>query len=552
MTRRIRLYSGLILFLYVTTHLLNHALGLISIDAMELGRGWFLGLWRNPVGSIVVQLALLVHFGLALWALYRRDSLKMTFGEAAQIALGIAIPLLLIGHIIGTRIAHEFAGVVDTYAWVLLIHWKLDPMLLVNQIGGLLAAWIHGCIGVHYWLRLKPRYPSLTPYLFALALLVPVLSLLGYTQAGQDVLRLAENAEWVRGVLAAAQHPDRDAIKMLENMTANARAGVIGLVVLAVAARFVRAAVERWRGTVHLTYPGSRLVSFSPGRSILDVSRENGIPHASVCGGRGRCSTCRVRITQGYDSLPMPSSEEKRVLDRIGSPINVRLACQTRPVEDLSIVPLLPPTATARDGFARAAQLSGQEKEIAILFADLRSFTKFSEARLPYDVVFVLNRYFANMGEAVEHAGGHLDKFIGDGVMALFGIDTDPAEACRQSLTAARNMAVKLAELNQTLAHELSEPLRIGIGVHIGPAIIGEMGYGAATTVTAIGDAVNTASRLETMTKEFGAQAVISDAVAERAGVDLSSFQRQEIDVRGKSETIPIRVVMDANDLKIS
>ena len=549
MTRRVRLYSGLILFLYVTTHLVNHALGLISIEAMELGRGWFLGLWRNPVGTTVAVLALLVHFILAVWALYKRHSLKMSPGEALQLGLGIAIPLLLLGHIIGTRGSHELAGTNDTYVWVLLIHWHFDQVNLVLQTGGLLAAWIHGCIGIHYWLRLKPAYPRITPYLFAFALLVPVLSLLGYAQAGQEVMRLAQDPEWVRAVRAAVQEPDRETIMFLEQGVLIWRSIVIGAVVLALVARVIRTLVERWRGTIHLTYPGGRLVSFAPGRSILDVSRDNGIPHASVCGGRGRCSTCRVRITQGYDTLPAPSAEEKRVLERIGNPISVRLACQTIPQEDLSIVPLLPPTATAKDGFARTAQLSGQEKEIAILFADLRSFTKFSETKLPYDVVFVLNRYFANMGEAVEQAGGHLDKFIGDGVMALFGIGADPPEACRQALVAARNMGDKLAELNQTLSHELNEPLRIGIGVHVGPAIIGEMGYGAATNVTAIGDAVNTASRLEAMTKEFGAQAVISDDVAQRAGLDLSAFQHHEIDVRGRSEKIQVRVVMDAREL---
>jgi adenylate cyclase len=191
----------------------------------------------------------------------------------------------------------------------------------------------------------------------------------------------------------------------------------------------------------------------------------------------------------------------------------------------------------------------GEEREISILFADLRDFTRFSERKLPYDVVFVLNRYFASMGSAVEEAGGYLDKFIGDGVMALFGVDGGADRGARQSLDAACLMSKRLDELNQALTAELEEPLRIGIGIHAGPAIIGEMGYGQATSLTAVGDAVNTASRLEAMTKEYKAQLVVSDTVADHAGVDLSDFPSHQLEVRGRSETISAHVVINAQEL---
>ena len=215
------------------------------------------------------------------------------------------------------------------------------------------------------------------------------------------------------------------------------------------------------------------------------------------------------------------------------------------------MIPLLPPTANPADGLARPAYLRGEEREIVILFADLRDFTRFSEQKLPYDVVFVLNRYFASMGSAVSESGGHLDKFIGDGVMALFGIDQPVATAARQALSAAKLMARRLDELNDSLSTELSEPLRIGIGLHVGPAIIGEMGFEKATSLTAVGDSVNTASRLETMTKEFSAQLVLSEAVATHANIDLSEFPSHDIGVRGRSENITARVVARARDLPL-
>src|SRR5262249_55109075 len=153
---------------------------------------------------------------------------------------------------------------------------------------------------------------------------------------------------------------------------------------------------------------------------------------------------------------------------RIGAPEGVRLACQLRPQGDLRVTPLLPATAQPRDGFLRPGYLQGSEREIAILFADLRAFTRLAESRLPYDVVFLLNRYFGERGRAVETAGGRIDKFIGDGVMALFGVESGTAAGCRQALAAARLMAERLDELNRSLADDLVDPLRIGIGIHTG------------------------------------------------------------------------------------
>jgi len=237
------------------------------------------------------------------------------------------------------------------------------------------------------------------------------------------------------------------------------------------------------------------------------------------------------------------------VLKRVGAAPNVRLACQLRPTADLTIIPLLPPTIQSAENVLRPSSAQASEQEVAILFADIRGYTKFSEHRLPYDVVFVMNEYFRAMGEAVEASGGHLDKFMGDGVMGLFGVGTDPARGCRQAIDGAVAMAQALDDLNRALAQDLAEPLRIGIGIHSGPVIVGEMGYGRARTLTAIGDAVNTASRLESASKEYHAQLMISDDVARRAGVDLSRFDSHSIEVRGRTTALPIWVIPSALDL---
>ncbi|HTO81921.1 MAG TPA: adenylate/guanylate cyclase domain-containing protein [Methylomirabilota bacterium] len=545
---RLRLGSGLVLFAYLLMHFANHALGLVSLDALAWGRDWFLAVWRNAVGTTALYGAFATHMGLAFWSIYRRRSLRMPASEATQLVVGVLIPPLLAIHIIGTRLAHELYGTQDSYIYELLILWVFRPWSGVQQAIVLAVAWLHGCIGLHFWLRLKPWYGRALPLAYGAALLIPLLGFLGFAVGGRDVARLAQDPAWLAQATAAIRFPDEAAVDHLYALEHWFWFGFA----LALAGVFAARALRRWltrRRAVAVIYPDGRLVEIQPGTTILEASRMAGIPHASVCGGRGRCSTYRVRISEGLKRLSAASEAERRVLDRVGAPPNVRLACQTRPLAAVSVVPLLPPTATPRDAQARPGYLQGHEEEIAVLFADLRAFTELSEHKLPYDVVFLLNRYFRAMGTAVETAGGQLDKFIGDGVMALFGVGGRPADGCRQALAAARAMADNLHELNRSLTHDIEAPLRIGIGIHVGPAIVGEMGHGRATSVTAVGDTVNTASRLETLTKEYRCQLVISDAVGGYAALDVTAFARHEIAIRGRKEPLTIRVIGDARTL---
>ena len=550
MRRRLHLITGLILFAYVLTHFLNHMLGLVSLESLEAGRGVFNAFWRHLAASTALYLALLLHIGSALWSVYRRRRLAMPRWEAAQIVFGLAIPPLLVLHILGTRFAHEVFGVNDNYAYILLVYFQLDPGSGIRQLVALLVVWVHACIGLHFWLRLKPGYGAVLPYAYAAALLVPVLALAGVYVAGREVLYLAENPTWLAAARAEINFADRAGLESIADLEAAFFVGFAALLALTFIARGLRIWHNRRRGVVHISYPGSRRVTILPGTTVLEASRGAGIPHASVCGGRGRCSTCRIRVSRSEGDLPAPSDEETKVLRRINAAPNVRLACQLRPATDLEVTPLLPPTASPREAGARA--MPGEEREIAILFADIRDFTSLSEDRLPYDVVFVLNRYFAAMGMAVEEAGGRVDKFIGDGLMALFGVERGVETGSLHAMRAARRMAERLVEVNSVLVHELGRPLRIGIGIHAGPVIVGEMGYRRATSVTAIGDTVNTASRLEAMTKELGAQLVVSDPVVRHAGLDLSEYPAQDIEVRGRAQPLSVRIVKNAQTLPLA
>jgi adenylate cyclase len=548
---RLRLASGLVLMAFAAGHLINHALGIHSLQAMEQGRAVFVAIWRSPPGTLLLFGALLVHAGLALFKLYRRRSLRMPLWELVQIGLGLLIPFWLTVHIVGTFGIHLRFGVEDNYAYLLDLLW---PGGARRQSLMLLIVWLHGCIGIHFWLRLRPWYRAAQPLLFAVALLLPTLALVGFANGGREVrARAAADPAWLTAAAEAGAWPDpaeRAWIYRTESQVLLA----FGVVLLtAVGGRGLRALRQRYGGLVRLRYPGGIKVAVAPGTTVLEASRSVGIPHASVCGGRGRCSTCRVRVGEGAGHLPPPAGGEARILARIGAiDGGVRLACQLRPSYDLEVVPLLPAGAGPAEVRAQVTPGQGVEREIAVLFADLRAFTRMAEGRLPYDVVFVLNRYFKAMGQAIEDAGGRVDKFIGDGIMALFGVDLEPEEACRRALEGARAMAHALDDLNRELEHDLREPLRIGIGLHAGAVILGEMGYRRASSLTAIGDPVNVASRLEALTKELGAQLVVSAALAERAGVDLARFELREIEIRGRRRPLRIRVIEDARALPVA
>lgn len=541
----------MVLFAYVTLHLINHIPGLWSLEAMDAARKVLHWPWFNPVGVTILYGSFLIHGGLAFYALYQRRRLTMRMGEALQMLFGLSLPLLLVAHMLGTRIAFSVFGADVNYAYVLLAQWQFDPWIGVRQTFVLFAAWVHGCIGVYYWLRLKPGYTQYEPLLFGLAILIPALSLAGFVRGSRDALALAADPAWLAAFQTKIRWPHATQIDTLQQVEswffAAFCSAIIGVLIL----RWARALWEKRRGFIELTYDDGRKVRFPPGGSILDLSRAAGIPHASVCGGRGRCSTCRVRVTQGAENLPPPDASEQKVLSRVKASAQVRLACQTRPrTGAVDIMRLLPATAQVKDGFSKPDYIQGKELDVTIMFADIRAFTQLSEDKLPYDVVFMLNRYFECAGAAITESGGYLDKFIGDGVMAIFGIDDGPEAGCRAAIRASRNMFERLEELNRMLQLDLESPIRIGVGLHHGPAIVGEMGFGDATAITAIGDTVNTASRLESMTKDFAAQIVVSETVSATGNIDLSAFERRDADIRGRTGVIPVYAIVNALDLQ--
>ena len=548
---RLRLISALIMLAFVICHLTAHWFLLVSVDAAEPVLTVLMYPWRTEIGTAILVAAFVVHYCNALWSVYIRRSLRLNRWELTQLGLGLCIPILLMVHVVGTRIADSALGVTPSYNNVFIGQWLHRPWLGAVQIIALLAVWIHACIGIHYWLRTKRWYPAWRPALFIYGLLLPTLAMAGYISGGNQVLREADDdADFVR-TAAQESHVTPQAAQAADQI---ARAGLalsFGLTLLPFAARSVRELYYRRRKPPVLSYANGRSMPILPGATVLETLRANGIPHASVCGGRARCTTCRVLVTKGLEQLPQPSGLEAKALARIGATSGMRLACQISPTADIAVLPLMPADAGAADGSIRGG-LEGRERSITILFTDLRASTGLAEGKLPYDVLFILNQFFHEMTQALAASNGHYSQFTGDGLMALYGLYADdPKSGPADAVRGAKQMLERLEQLNYRLRGDLREPLRIGIGIHFSEAIVGAMGPPRSQVITAIGDAVNTCARLESLTKEYACAVVISRQAAEAAGLGLDGEQLHEAPVKGRREPVQFYALKTLADLQI-
>ncbi|MCD2180982.1 adenylate/guanylate cyclase domain-containing protein [Rhizobium sp. GN54] len=532
--QKLRLGAGLVMLSFVALHLINHALLLVSLQTADRV-GWLLSLvWRNPAGTLVLYGALLVHVLLVLRSIYRRRTLRMPAREAVQMAFGLLIPFLIIEHVVTVRLSQPLYGIIVDYRMVVRSLWIFDPLSGLRQTLALLVIWTHGCIGLYFWLRFRSWYASASPYLLAAAILIPVLALLGFADTGRMLAQGAATApQLTPAQVAAAEGLGR--IKLAFYLL------FVGAIALVFWLRRLRMLAER-ASQITIRHANGVVVRAPRGLSLLEASRLGDVPHYSVCGGKGRCSTCRVRILDSAAPLPPPGSIEAATLARVHADEHVRLGCQLHPEGDVSVALLMAPHPAASLPVATEPVRPGREEEIAVLFCDLRNFTDLSEARLPYDVVFLLNRYFAIVGQAVEQAGGRLDKFIGDGAMALFGVGADRDRAARQALAAAAAIVRDIARLNTELGDEFSVRLRIAVGVHAGPSVVGVMGYGTTKSLTAVGDTVNVASRLETTAKEHDVAIAVSERALAQSGHRTDGLRHSEVSIRGR--TAPLRVFL--------
>ena len=539
--RRLRSITGCFLFFYVFSHLVNHSLGLISLETMDKGRSIFLWFWRNDIVFYLLYGALTLHFLLGIYAILKRRSSRMTRKEWVRNICAAVIPFFLASHLSITLFGSRFLGLLDSYSFMILSTYIFDPVGYISLAIMLILVWTHGSIGLIGLLEFRGLYTQHKQWFDSFFYGFPFLALGGYFSACLELMTITENQPHIVLEILAQSNFNGDigkAILFVSNITQFA---IYPILILSLFVFLIlRNFIENKFNSIQVSYADGTAVNVSKGSSLLDASLKNRSYHESVCGGRGRCTTCRVRVMSSLKDLPKPNFIEQKVIDRLNFDPNIRLACQLRPETNIEINPLINLVGNEKNKllFSNQKNLSGMEAETVILFCDLRGFTKLSDDRLPFDVVFLLNKYFKLVTEAVEGNQGRIDKFIGDGVMAIFDIAKTQADRCKNSLKAASEISASLQNLNIELAGEQVDPLKIGIGIHAGTAILGKMGYGTASSETAIGDTVNVASRLEQLTKVYSCELIISKEVAASAKLNVEKLNSIQTEIRGKKGTL--------------
>jgi adenylate cyclase len=544
MERKLRLTTGLILFAYAACHFLGHATGVFGVATMEsIGRGVILAPWRTPPGRGALFISLVVHATLGLNALFRRRHLRIPALEAWQLALGLAIPLLLAPHIIGVRVGASFFGLDDSYRTVLGRFWIVAGAL-AQHFALLGLVWAHGCIGLGFWLRRYDWSRRYRDWLLAGAVGLPLLAALGIVNAGWDAATSAgPHAEQARAAvdpsIAAAQSTLADWARDLQIF-------YFGLLALIVIAWLVRRGVRRGAAAVRVTYPNGRVVVAPRGFSVLETSRWASVAHASSCGGRGRCSTCRVQIVAGEKSLPEISPAERETLERIKAPPHVRLACQLRPVADIEVAPLVPVVGAAHDSGAASGEML-----VTAMFIDLRDSTRFAAGRMPFDALYIIERYVQLVTAAIEAHGGVVTGVAGDGVMSLFGARSEPLAGARGALRAIGSVWDAIDALSLEFAGELDRPIAFGAGLDVSLAAVRSHDVLGRPSLQFLGDAGNVASRLETATKTYKCTCVISESVFRVAEAAIpDELAREEATLRGlEDRIIPVRLAFSRGEV---
>src|ERR1700722_20298312 len=169
--RQVRLACGVVLFAYLVSHFLNHALGNISLDALAAGLYYHVAFWQFLPVAVIFYTAVLVHSALGIWALYERRQFRWKALEPLQLVLGLSIPALIATHVIGVRLGQSLFGQEKLYPQVFYAYWVVWPHRAGPMFAVLNISWLHGCIGLYFWLRMKAFYKRAAPFLLGAAVL---------------------------------------------------------------------------------------------------------------------------------------------------------------------------------------------------------------------------------------------------------------------------------------------------------------------------------------------------------------------------------------------
>jgi adenylate cyclase len=296
-------------------------------------------------------------------------------------------------------------------------------------------------------------------------------------------------------------------------------------------------------------FPDARDVEVSPGETILQAALRAGIKLTHACGSNARCSTCRTAILEGLENCSPRTEAEEAIASHLQFKPMIRLACQTRVTGNTIVRRLVlddeDEELAVESMSDESVEAAGEERQVAILFADIRGFTTFAEKLLPYDVIHALNRYYYQIGRIIHRHGGVVDNYMGDGILSVFGLE-ETERVVSRALQSGLEMLQAVEAMKPYFEAIHGRSFDVGVGLHYGAVVVGSIGWGIGKRRTIVGDAVNFASRVEAANKNAGTNFLISEDAYRQAGHEVEVNQCPPWEIRGKTGVYQLYEVVGA------
>ena len=516
--RRVALTSGLLLFACVAVELCNAAIGLVSLEAMGNLAAWRSAVIPPRIGALIFTIVILAHIATTVWCTVFRSTLHMPALDAVAILSGIFVPFLLLPYLVDTVAAGVLFGVSDDTLYRLAKLWPEHAFIYTAL---LVLLWAHGCLGIHLAMRLKPYYGRYSSALAFMMIALPIAAFAGIIASARVVGVLMADEALAGQVRTATNWPSADTENSLSRVRLIVISGYGAVLLLAAAAlvtRFLRIVVAP---KIDVSYVGGPTLKVAVGPTLLEMSQIKGIAHANACGGRGRCTSCSVRIEHAAERLPGRNASEVAMVGQQDE--TIRLACQIRPTAALTVSLLATPEAAMAEP---NLDISGVNRELVVLCVALRDHAALVRQQAAYDAIFLLNEFLDAAHAAIAaHDGWTLGTIIGNRLVAVFGRGTSTSAACEAAVAASADIDVALDRLNERFAAELGRPIDVAMGLALGPTYLGRVGWGPSKAMTAIGPAVDMACALAQQAEQRGNQLLTDRAILERARIDTGPFE---------------------------
>jgi adenylate cyclase len=298
-----------------------------------------------------------------------------------------------------------------------------------------------------------------------------------------------------------------------------------------------------------IEYPKEGCVYISEGQTILEASLSAGIPLFHVCGGKARCSTCRVLIIEGAEYLTPPNAREKVLKDQMYFPPNVRLACQSsltggpvrlkRIIQDETDFGLYVGSAAGT-----LTQQLGEEKELVLFFLDIRDFTPFVETHLAFDVIHIVRKLFSVFQSIIKSNGGRILETAGDGLYAIFGYEQERLISVQSAVQSGLSILADLEIMNADyfITH-FEANIQVGIGIHIGKVVSGSVTIEDENRLVVMGYPVNIASRLQAATRDLNNSFIVSEDIYNLLPNPPVSSNPTHLQVKGVSTPLTVHLI---------